>query len=392
MKKTEKTPPIAKVEEDIDWSVDPEDPDAKIHTPATLTPPALATGSRFPDQLGSRTFFYPACDVDWQPLHRFTHLCDTFVYCDMQADSKRFDDFKSVIKQDIPPGVGLRVESVQDIKNDDVRQLAEPSGMEFNVPGVESPWGKSVRLVRTVGAVERKITLFYLRAEGVTLYTNLFSKRGVAPRVVCVKGRESDNWTTFRLWDGFLGRALWDNPAQPQIVVADGEQPEYDWPWSKVWQHHIGWAGERKSVTSYVLPSSLPTPVGVKRWDMKVHGDAEGWLHNLENEQKALIVLDTPEMNERPLTNPLPVPKGERDFPVWNQNANLSGALQQLSKFIQQTGAQRVGWSGGVRFEDEGPALTEWKNSGFPHPRRLTIHCRTEGDVYSFGPYADAIC
>jgi hypothetical protein len=32
-----------------------------------------------------RILFYPAAGTDWNPLYRFSHLCDTFVFCDWQA-------------------------------------------------------------------------------------------------------------------------------------------------------------------------------------------------------------------------------------------------------------------------------------------------------------------
>lgn len=32
-----------------------------------------------------RVFFYAASGFDWQPLHRFSHLCDCFVYVDPRA-------------------------------------------------------------------------------------------------------------------------------------------------------------------------------------------------------------------------------------------------------------------------------------------------------------------
>ena len=33
-----------------------------------------------------RSFFYPACGLDLQPLLRFSHLCDTFIFVDRNRD------------------------------------------------------------------------------------------------------------------------------------------------------------------------------------------------------------------------------------------------------------------------------------------------------------------
>jgi len=399
--------------DDPDWTPDPEDPEDSLslakESPRAPEPAQLAH-SRFPDQLSSKTFFYPACGDDWQPLHRFTHLCDTFIYCDNCDAHEYFGDLKALIERDIPQGVELRVESVEELENERLTLLAEPMPikMGFDMPRVERPWGKKVKLVRKVGQIQRKITLYYLRAEGVTLYANLFGRQCRAPRVICVKGMESNNWTTFRLWHGWLGRVVWDNPAKPQIIVADNDEPKYDWPWTKVWQHHIGWDEENYGgITSYVLPSSLPVPVGwrdswsnhvewadshirVRRRGMQVLGDVEPWLTHLEQSRRRLIVLEKLRMNNHARGNPLPIPTAEPNLRLWEESASLSAALQKLSQIVQN-GTERVVWSGGIRFEDEGAALTELKNREFPHFLRLTLQCRTEGDLYSFGPYADAV-
>ena len=37
-----------------------------------------------------RVFFYAASGFDWQPLHRFSHLCDCFVYVEPRAKEPLF--------------------------------------------------------------------------------------------------------------------------------------------------------------------------------------------------------------------------------------------------------------------------------------------------------------
>jgi len=44
----------------------------------------------------------------------------------------------------------------------------------------------------------------------------------------------------------------------------------------------------------------------------------------------------------------------------------------------------------GCGFEDEAPALTQWKRDN-RRPRTLTIHCQSEGDLISYGPAADEL-
>src|SRR5512142_438832 len=34
-------------------------------------------------------FFYPGAGLDWEPLGHLTHLCDTFIFCDREAQEEQ---------------------------------------------------------------------------------------------------------------------------------------------------------------------------------------------------------------------------------------------------------------------------------------------------------------
>jgi len=62
-------------------------------------------------------FFYPACGFDWNPLHRFTHLCNVFVYCDIGMRLADFLNWDQSICRGFAPGIGLEVVQIADLKH-----------------------------------------------------------------------------------------------------------------------------------------------------------------------------------------------------------------------------------------------------------------------------------
>ena len=343
-----------------------------------------------------RIFFYPACGFDWTPLHRFTHLCDTFVYCDYRTETMYPADFKEKIDATARHReIGLEVRNVTALHDEAVKllanpnfDLAQPDLESAGFPHVEATWGKMVELTRHVGGHQRAIHLLYFRAEGVTLYRNLFTKRSIAPRMVCFKycqdGCDGANWTTFLRWDGPLGRAVWENRVRPEFIVSayapeDNAPPDdrrYDWPWRRVWQQHSRWVvgNEVSQLTSYVLPYDLPASAGTP---------TRYGRHQAEGE-RTIIKL------KRPPHSPANIPAGARVVPLGRQNApSLGEALNHLSQGCDRDGITDV-HSVGCHFEDEAPALYAWKWEN-RKLRTLTIHCETEGDLACYGPAADEV-
>lgn len=74
------------------------------------------------------------------------------------------------------------------------------------------------------------------------------------------------------------------------------------------------------------------------------------------------------------------------------QKAPLQNVLNNLAAVCGQKNIRRIARvaSVGIGYEDEGPELDRWRRQG-GMPLELTIYCEHEGDVVSFGPYADEI-
>lgn len=345
----------------------------------------LPVTKRLLQQIGSsRVFFYPACSMDWQPLHRFTHLCDTFVYCDYNAQDTEFGDFKKIIYDGVDHGVGLEVGEVSNLHTDTVNELAKPDEQPKDFLNIDGAWGKAIELTRHIGDHKRKILLLYFRAEGVTLYRNLFNKRFIAPRMICLKfcehGFGGQNWTTFKKWNGPLGRAVWENRERPEFIVSEYTPPDYDWPWNRVWQQHRNWRTTVDwTLTSFVLPTALPAPGGaIPRFDVNMP-------------DRTIIKIKPPPYVRTNVPNAEPMMSLQREQEVQTLEMalrNLRGNCAQPQIKIDHV------HSLGCHFEDEAPALSAWKwraTGKTTAPKTLTIHCETEGDLVSYGPAADEI-
>jgi hypothetical protein len=350
---------------------------------------------------GRRIFFYPACGFDWNPLHRFTHFCDASVYCDYRMTVDDFNNWKESILKGVVPGIGLEVGAISNLDTQTVMDLATPDAEQaHDFPNVGGAWGKVIDLTRHIGNLKRKIRLLYFRAEGVTLYRNLFNKQSIAPRMVCLKqcqdGFGGQNWTTFLRWDGPLGRAVWENRGRPEFVVSaydydpnaklpppDPQGHRYDWPWSRVWQQHqhqnwqSGGHGKAAQLTSYVLPNALPASAGTPT--RLAGGEFRRPLN-----KRTIIRL------KRPQDAPANIAAGATQIPLRRDNARtLEMALRKLRETCVREGITDV-YSIGCHFEDEAPALYAWKWSG-KQPKTLTIHCESEGDLACYGPAADEV-
>ena len=74
---------------------------------------------------------------------------------------------------------------------------------------------------------------------------------------------------------------------------------------------------------------------------------------------------------------------------VGSKRVSLGILLERLTKECAEYSVRRV-FSVGIGHEDEGPELDKWRRQA-GSPMELTIYCEQEGDVASFGPFADMV-
>ena len=215
-------------------------------------------------------FFYPACGVDWNPLHRFSGRCDTFIYCDYNttleevldglSDHHRYFRVNHAIL--IPP------EFVQAMTHDNLM----PDDGENRVSMVE-PWGCLFSLTCNATKPPNKLHLIYLAVEGVTLYANLFRRRTHsflskvwAPEYLCIKNDGmgfGNGWAAFRDWERPLGNEVSQNPKQPKFLACNLDfdlADRHTWPWTQRWLTFQMWGGPfDEAVRVYHRPEVMPT-------------------------------------------------------------------------------------------------------------------------------------
>jgi hypothetical protein len=264
------------------------------------------------------------------------------------------------------------------------------------------PWAKYAQLTRTVGDVKRKLHFFYLGMEGITAYFNLFAPHRMAPRVLCLKFGMDHNAAAFWNWaDGLLGRIIRGVKAFPEQMVGVGG-PGSDWPYPTLWQQFPGWP---ESPNAYVPANfgpgriqsaplaDAPRRVIVRRGCLTAGnvGDCDAIVLTLAAYTQHLaswpahlriFLLVPPDQGGQ-----LPHPDDRVRF--LGHKAPLQDVLNNLAAACGGDNIRRVA-SVGIGYEDEGPVLDQWRRQPGA-PLELTIYCEHEGDVASFGPYADNI-
>ena len=351
-----------------------------------------------------KSFFYPACFVDWTPLVRFTHLCDTFIYCDYGEHSL---EYSCELQKFIGKNAGLQFRDTNHsgvpLSSPKVEKLTTPHPDHAeDFPNLPTPWAKVFRLNRRIEGRDRPIDLIYFKAEAVTLYRNLFD--GFAPRIICMKscqdGFGGENWTSFLQWNGPLGRAVRDNPVRPEFVISwyDRDEPprshlnepdwhHFDWPWSRLWQVHSGWQppgeGSPNKLNCYVLPDALRVSAGTPLNSGSAFV-ARGAIRKDDTRTKVLVHLV-----RRPSVSAA-IPEGDHRIAFTRgQDPTLRSALDRLRRDCTARQIEHA-HAFGCEFEDEGLSITAWKWAG-QWPRTLTIHCETDGELACYGPAADDI-
>jgi hypothetical protein len=197
----------------------------------------------------TRAFYYPACGSDFvRPLQHFSDRCDTFVFCDwggggaaqfvaamkgMKADRpRRFpDDAPDFIQFPIDRG---RVKELANMGHFLVKFFPElPPNLAAYLGNPPSSKGHYAELwIKPKHGRRRFVRVFWLAMEAVNLYWKLFARRGIAPRILCIKnwGHIGGEWTPFGNWQAHLGQTVRAGRVAPELLVA--RENDHDWPWT----------------------------------------------------------------------------------------------------------------------------------------------------------------
>jgi hypothetical protein len=174
-----------------------------------------------------RVFFYAASGFDWQPLHRFSHLCDCFVYVDprsrepvwgrtaveFEIERIKLEYGETRAGENLRGAQLLGFDEAYRILTEVVGPLAEMRNEPW--PQIQDlqnrpAWGAVQKLKRRVGGKDRIVWLVFIAGSPLVVYRKLFIETGAAPvcLALCVPrlvAWPSSNRTAMERLDG-LGR------------------------------------------------------------------------------------------------------------------------------------------------------------------------------------------
>src|ERR1035437_1305710 len=229
---------------------------------------ALSRGKR------GRVCYYPACGSDFAyPIRRFSDRCDTFVFCDWRNGGGGAS-FVAAIKGLKAPRPQRRRDDAPDfidypVEEDDVKELANmehflakffpelPSNLAAYLANPLSPKGHYAGLwVAAKRGKPKFVRVFWLAMEGVNLYWKLFTQRGIAPRILCIKnwGHIGGEWTPFGNWQANLAQVVQAGPRKPELLVA--RKGDHDWPWTPRVDEVKGWDNQPVMMWARKTPTS----------------------------------------------------------------------------------------------------------------------------------------
>ena len=236
-----------------------------VMPPVNLAPLHTSELGRLLLERQKRTLFYPASWLDWQPLIRLSHLCDTFLYCDLGIS---LECFTTSLPGNLSPHPNLRLVDLKPI--DSALFANAETGLAQKFPNEEfkrryAPQimgGQKAILEVRIGDCVRTITLIYLNQEGIAAYYGLYSSRDASPRVIC---RTDNGFMDKAGWEEPLGRLVNQSRKQPQFILDGmGHNRESDWPWTHEWQKYPDLIRDRLNGCCYSQRSEVLSPEPVE--------------------------------------------------------------------------------------------------------------------------------
>lgn len=179
----------------------------------------------------SKSFYYIAPGFDFEPLMRFSHLCDTFIYTNLYLSKeevlksiyknlddsefleivsiKEYDDFDETKYFELQANYLSQLQSALASLNPKERRAYENAF----VPALqERQWMLEVDLVRK--GIGRKIKMFYMIAEGLASYIVLSQNGKFPPAVLCTIQTE-----VLEVPNGLMSKIFNLTGSHPQIWI-----------------------------------------------------------------------------------------------------------------------------------------------------------------------------
>ena len=361
-----------------------------------------------------KVFFYAGGGFDWQPLHRFSHQCDCFVYVDPRKTAAEFAEaltekegptLRTKVGNRLEVDLGFRIgpglQSNYQVSYDEMikgtGQLAEMANEAWPENPNPGAWGAALRLVRRVGENNRPIWLVFIGGSPLAAYRRLFITTNTAPYCLAIPtpaGGEANpqieaQWRAYVGFQGQLGRLIQDSDAPlPKLLVADRAlnwptfMPYYRIPhWRNQGQtevhtlRHRGW--RHVTITRNPLDPASARAVGA----VVVTRDQ---FANCRWPDRVLVIINGLEPNGQN------VPAGDGVV-----NCNIVGkplheALKLLEEVCAERGITKLAIQGLPGFEDEADDLAAWRQQE-GRIKELILHVECDGHFIDYAPVADVI-
>jgi len=183
-----------------------------------------------------KSCYYPASGIDLNPLVRFSHLTDTFIYANLQLSVYEMEKLlkselglKRNLLEKLDKSISFDIRDVEAIfKPLDYRKYFSNEIMKeymeiFNEDmKEENKWGKLMFFKRKIGNCERELKLYYFTGEAIATYVALSQEGVYAPKIICTI--QSGNMDEP---DGFFANVFEQHNNKPEIWIR-GFQPIYD--------------------------------------------------------------------------------------------------------------------------------------------------------------------
>jgi hypothetical protein len=371
---------------------------------------------------GDNAFVYLNSGLDWEPLFRFSHLTDLFVYADPRFTEDRFNQaFATIQARQTKAGAGLESCQMGSLAHDktlrrEINLGEAPGNMGWIWPGAPpvTPWMTAKLLRRKIGQCERKLWLVYIAANPQVVYKQLFAARKVAPRCLCLRDHVDVDapeeaaatfearravWRRSVDWRGPLGLTIRrQHAALPEFIVGDGDL--FRWPHTEYrqflngWRHAFGTSVRQQPGARW--PGLQPANIqGARRVAVTLaplnprsarHADAivvaPSFYRKYQWPERLTVIL-----KYAPRGACEAVAESPRIVVGDISGKPLAEGLRVIEQVAAERGLSRVAaiWLG---FEDEGEYLREWRRTDGP-VKELTIHAGYDGRFLDFAPFAD---
>ena len=190
------------------------------------------------DELFCSSFYYIGPGFDIQPLWRFSHLCNTFLFVNLYLNQEEVRKWYERQVQYHDDAELLSVEEVAEFSEHtyltpkakarqfslDTSFMTLPEQRDYaaSFEGArwEAEWGLIFKIRRP--SLDRVITLYYFTAEGLATYLGLSDNGRLAPRVLCTVDTK-----VLECPDGMMNRLLARDNVRKPLLWLRGFAPQY---------------------------------------------------------------------------------------------------------------------------------------------------------------------